>query len=156
MKYRIGVFSDGDHFVMDARSGYVFASGLKKEEANALHLYLSMELYKEKQAEAYIDDSLKKKEELPFGDIYALFPRKMGKASGIKWLKAHVKTQQKFNLVKKAAEAYAQWVKRSGVDEKYMLHFSTWVKRWEDWVPDTIVKTPEKVIAEKLFPLFGE
>lgn len=70
---------------------------------------------------------------LDFEAIYEIYPRKIGKATGINWLKKHVKTPARFLEVLEACQNYRDFTHREVREEKFILHFSTWVKRWEDW-----------------------
>lgn len=166
MKFRIGMFlPDESYFVMDSRSGYVIESGLTKHEAMALASYLNEGRFKHDGVTAEILSDINDAEHirqnlvamtLPFEEIYKLYPRKIGKASGIRWLKSHVKTQEKFEKVKAACERYSSYVKREGWEEKYIQHFSTWVKRWEDWATVTEEQLKSVPNPARLFPSFGE
>ncbi len=67
--------------------------------------------------------------------IYELYPRKLGKASGLKKLKRQVKSREKYDLCFAAVVSYANHCKRERIEMKFIKHFSTWANTWEDWVP---------------------
>ena len=69
-----------------------------------------------------------------FETIYKGYPRKIGKKRGIKWLKNHIKSEKKYANLAKALQNYTNHVESESIEEKYIMHFSTWVKRYEDWV----------------------
>lgn len=69
-----------------------------------------------------------------FESIWKAYPRKLGKASGMKWLRGNVRTQNRFQRLRCAVENYRNYCQQNDTDEKYIQHFSTWVKRFEDWV----------------------
>jgi hypothetical protein len=85
------------------------------------------------------------KEELDFLMIYRLYPRKMGKASGIKWLRDHVRSRAKFDQVLAACNNYRGYCDSERIEEQYIMHFSTWVKKWEDWSRESMAGEFKKV-----------
>lgn len=87
-----------------------------------------------------------------FEIVWALYPRKMGKKSGIIWLKRHVRSQSRYDLVLEAVKNYAEYCRDRGTEEQFILHFSTWVKKFEDWIsennPNIVVKNRQKGVPE--------
>ena len=81
--------------------------------------------------------------EFDFESVYKIYPRKLGKASGIRKLKSKVKTDEKYEQLKLAVEKYAAHCKRERIEEKFIMHFNTWCSRWEDWVPSATEKPKE-------------
>lgn len=67
--------------------------------------------------------------------IYAVYPRKRGKASGLKALESRVRDAETYRRVLRAAEMFAKECKRKGTESDYIPHFSTWIhqQRWEDY-----------------------
>lgn len=157
MKFQIGVLvGDEEYFIIDKRSGYVIESGLSRPEAESVADYLNNKKYKVKPLTLDPNESILviEKPYLPFEDIYEIYPRKIGKASGIKWLEKHIRTKTKFEAVLKAAQQYRDWVKKNGIDEQYVKHFSTWVKTYADWVDNKPSQTITKTQPKSLFPSF--
>lgn len=79
-----------------------------------------------------------------FETPYKKYPRKLGKATGMKWLKKHVKSDDKFMQFVAAVNFYAKYVSDRNVEEKYVMHFSTFARRFEDWTPDKFEETVKK------------
>lgn len=80
-------------------------------------------------------------EELPSFDLecaYRLYPRKIGKDSGLKRLKQKVKSAQMFDRLIQAVANYSLYVKRERIEAKYIMHFSTFAGRFEDWCDENV------------------
>jgi hypothetical protein len=78
--------------------------------------------------------------------LYASYPRKIGKKKGIEKLRLLVKTQQDFDLIKKAISNYSQYCSKHVTDSKFIKHFSTFMVSWEDHLePITEFKNNHKV-----------
>lgn len=77
-------------------------------------------------------------------EIYAAYPRKRGKAEGLRILQKSVKTRQAFFECLNAATNYAFEVQ--GTDPQFRKHFPTWCRRWRDWIAveeDTPARMPK-------------
>lgn len=69
--------------------------------------------------------------------LYKAYPRRIGKQKGLAKLKTVVKSQNDFDRVMSAIERYAQHLKSSNTEAKYIKHFSTFMTSWQDWLdPD--------------------
>lgn len=66
--------------------------------------------------------------------LYGLFPRKVGKKSGMAKLKAIVRDQDSFDRMKLAIENYCKYCAHHKTETRYIKHFSTFVNSWEDWI----------------------
>lgn len=75
--------------------------------------------------------------------IYKMYPRKIGKATGLKKLARRIKTQADFDNVFAAVNAYDRHCKNELIEDKFIMHFSTWVMRYEDWIPGNTDKPKE-------------
>lgn len=66
--------------------------------------------------------------------IYALYPKKQGKAAGMKKLHSIIKSQETYDIVMQGVKNYADFVEREKTENKFIANFSTWVNqsRWED------------------------
>lgn len=67
--------------------------------------------------------------------LYSLYPRKKGKAAGLKKLASAVTDAESFERVRSGIVGYAAECRRENREQKYIAHFSTFVseKRWEDY-----------------------
>lgn len=64
--------------------------------------------------------------------IYKIYPRKEGKAAGIKKLAAEIKTPELEAQCLRAAEKFAEKHRQLGTETKFIPHFKTWVSSWRD------------------------
>lgn len=65
-------------------------------------------------------------------DVYALYPKKIGRKKGLERLRRTVKTKEQYADLVTAIKNYAEHVR--GQDPKYTKHFDSFVSIWEDWV----------------------
>jgi len=74
-------------------------------------------------------------------DIYNNYPKKTGKASGIKKLQSIIKTQAMYDNILQGAKRYS--IETSDTEKRFIKNFSTWVNQecWQD--------EPEKTIDEQ-------
>lgn len=79
--------------------------------------------------------------------IYAMYPRKEGKKSGIDRLKKIIKTQEKYDQVLLAVKNYAQISK--GKEKQYIKHFSSFVSNWEDYLKIEIEPDGMEALRER-------
>ncbi len=68
--------------------------------------------------------------------IYQMYPRKLGKVTGLNKLGRRIKSQESYDRCFAAVANYAEHCKRENLEEKYIMHFSTWVSKFEDWIPN--------------------
>ena len=66
-------------------------------------------------------------------ELYAMYPRKVGKPAALKAIDAALKKSGKLELVN-ALQIYMREVKILGIEEKYIPHPATWFnqERWND------------------------
>lgn len=81
----------------------------------------------------------KEKECFDFENIYKIYPRKLGKAKGIKTLQKLITTQEQYESFSKAVSNYAQDCRLNATPENYIKHFSSFVgtrenQTWLDYV----------------------
>lgn len=90
-----------------------------------------------------------------FEAVYAKFPRRIGKKTGIEKLKKSVTTQDKYELLMQAVENYARLM--SSTEEQYIKHFSSWVSVWMDWIPEdaTISSQQELLSIDDITSIIG-
>lgn len=81
--------------------------------------------------------------------LYAMYPRKRGKAPGLKKLKTAIKTAEDYEAVKAGIVRMVAEAKRAGTETEYLPYFSTWVseRRWEDGeVPGSVDSKPRRYV----------
>jgi hypothetical protein len=71
--------------------------------------------------------------ELDLLSLYEIYPRKEGKAAGLKKLKTIVKTPEVYERVKFALDRFVKHHQTAGTEAKFIPFFSTWVNSWTDW-----------------------
>lgn len=116
--------------VFNTRTHVIAFTGLGEEEAKrACELLSDIKSVKVK--------SVKEKEpQFDFTPIYATFPRKKGKITGIQWLLKNVKTEKMFSDIMRACSNYADHCRFHKVDEVYIKHFDSWLRQYENWLPE--------------------
>lgn len=67
---------------------------------------------------------------------YQLYPLKKGKKRGMDKLKRVIKTEEDAQKLKCAIEKYNEEIKKEKTESKYIMHFSTFVNRYEDFLDD--------------------
>lgn len=71
-----------------------------------------------------------------FDAIYQKYPRKEGKADGMKIMKREIKTPNDLRLLSLAIDRYRQSLENKKTDAKYIKHFGTFMSKWRDWLDD--------------------
>lgn len=106
----------------------ILEQGLTEDQAHAMALCLN-----ERRAQ---EEKLKKETtaQFDFESVYALYPRKLGKASGIKWCATHIKSEAAFNRFRLAVKNYADYVLAHRIDEQYIKHFDSFCRKHQDWI----------------------
>lgn len=66
-----------------------------------------------------------------FKDLWAAYPRKIGKPAALKHYLRTVKTDEDADRINEALGAYLKAVQ--GTDIKYIKHGSSWFNSWQDW-----------------------
>lgn len=74
--------------------------------------------------------------------LYQKFPKKMGKAEGLKKLKKEVKSQDDFDAVLRAIDKFKAHHKQT--DPQFIPYFSTFVSTWRDWLDPRTGSAPDK------------
>ena len=69
-----------------------------------------------------------------FEALYALYPRKEGKAAGLKTCATEIRTEADFERLKTAITNYAAMCAKEGRDRGYIKHFSSFMSAWTDYV----------------------
>lgn len=75
-----------------------------------------------------------KTEVFDFESVYLNYPRKVGKAQGIKKCRSKIKTPEQYKKLCKAVDNYSQMCQSSQTEKKYIKHFSTFMNCWEDFL----------------------
>lgn len=71
---------------------------------------------------------------LDFESAYALYPRKLGKARGMKACAAQIKTEDGLSELKAAVLRYKTHCETEGLEPKFIKHFSSFMSEWRDWL----------------------
>jgi hypothetical protein len=66
--------------------------------------------------------------------LYLGYPRKQGKSSGLRRLKADLKSGESIQAMVQARDNYVAHLKRARTEPQFVLHFSTWANQWRDWL----------------------
>jgi hypothetical protein len=87
---------------------------------------------KEKEKTEPVKHSVKSKFDIDA--IYSAYPKKVGKAAGVKKLQTIIKTDETYNKVMQGVINYGKHCKEENTDIKYIKQFSTFVngEHWED------------------------
>lgn len=74
-------------------------------------------------------------ERFDFDAIYARYPRKIGKADGLKRLRASVRSEADYESLKRALDQYLAYIAQyvTPGEKKFIKHFSTWAGCWRDF-----------------------
>jgi hypothetical protein len=69
-----------------------------------------------------------------FEQVYDTYPRKEGKTPGYKTYCKHIRSEADRQLLLKAIQNYRR--AKSGTDACYLMHFSTFMNQWTDWLDE--------------------
>lgn len=70
-----------------------------------------------------------------FEAVYLLFPRKgAGKKVGMDRCRRMIRSEKKYQSLLEATRNYALLVRREKTEMKYIMQFSTFMNRWEDYL----------------------
>lgn len=76
-----------------------------------------------------------------FEAIYKRYPRKLGKARGIKRCRSVIRSEKTLADLKKAVDNFATHHENAQTEERFIPHFSTWMNEtWRDWVETKPIK----------------
>ena len=67
-------------------------------------------------------------------EVYFSYPRKEGKAAGLKKAESQIKTQEQLNDLRQSAKNYRSLCEKEGTAKKYIKHFATFMNCWEDYL----------------------
>ena len=81
--------------------------------------------------------------------LYQKFPRKMGKAEGLKKLRKEIQSQDDFDAVAQAIDRFK--AHHSQTDPKFIPYFSTFTTTWKDWLDPNTGSGPEKPVRDYSF-----
>lgn len=82
--------------------------------------------------------------DLDFEAIYRIYPRKEGKAYGMRNLAIRVKDQETYDRVMKAAKNYTELCRLRGTEKQFIKLFGTFVNNWTDY-EDISEMIPDKM-----------
>lgn len=86
-------------------------------------------------------DSVESAKEFDFGSIYEKYPRKEGKARGLKICETQIKTDKEFSELGSAVAKYCEHIKTNGVEARYIKHFSSFMACWRDFLDENFGTT---------------
>ncbi len=135
MKFKVA-FSIGDETFFVYSAGQIIESNLSEDAATRLAQFLNSHEYLATDKKAKSRNPLPK-EKFDFDVIYDIYPRKIGKKSGLETLRKKVTSKEKYELLYLAVQNYAEQTK--DVEEAYIKHFSTWTNSWEDYIPENVM-----------------
>jgi hypothetical protein len=72
--------------------------------------------------------------ESDFEIFYSKYPRKVGKERGRKTFKAQIRSEDDLHSLNLALDNYIAYVKQNVREARYILHFSTFMNSWKDWL----------------------
>jgi hypothetical protein len=72
-----------------------------------------------------------------FQELYEIYPKKMGRAQGIKKCEREIRSPEEFQALKKAIENFSKFHRTRNTEAQYLPYFSTFMNFWRDWLdPD--------------------
>ena len=77
---------------------------------------------------------LKDTKTFPFEEIWAQYPKRVGKKEAERHFRASVKTEQDWEDIQTALKNYLEYLKRKQEIEEFIQYGSTWFNNWRDWV----------------------
>lgn len=69
-------------------------------------------------------------------EFYSHYPRKQGKTPGMRTARAQIKTHDDLERLRQALVHYKLYLKAQGVAKEYVMHFSTFMTQWKDWLDE--------------------
>lgn len=67
-------------------------------------------------------------------EIYAVYPKKLGKKRGMAKLKTILKNEKDVENMKISINNYISHLKKNGTENKFIKQFDTFLGSWEDWL----------------------
>jgi uncharacterized protein YdaU (DUF1376 family) len=107
------------------------------------------ERYSESESDTERTNTLEQKLEFDIEAVYQAYPRKVGKAPGLKKLRKLITTPAEYDAAMQGAKRYAEDVNRKRTDPQYILHFVTWVNQLR-WMDDSELSTPRRTPGQQL------
>lgn len=91
-------------------------------------------------------DGIKKTKNGRIAEVYAIYPRKLGKSAGMKKAMGQCKTMAEVNKLEIAVKNYIAHITREGTEPKFILYWSTFLNGWRDWLdPETGTTVTQKL-----------
>ncbi len=75
-----------------------------------------------------------KSEKFDFELVYKNYPRKIGKANGVKRCQKDIKTQEDFEALQAAIRRFSEHHKTHNTEARFLPYFSTFMSTWRDWL----------------------
>ncbi len=67
---------------------------------------------------------------------YQGYPRKLGKSPGMKIARREIRSLNAAETLKMAIWNYREHLKREKTEAKFVMHFSTFMSQWTDWLDE--------------------
>ena len=90
-----------------------------------------------------ITNTSKESNKFDLNDIYLSYPKKQGKALGIKKLQVIIKKQEQYDIILQGAINYKKYVTENKIEARFVKQFSTWVNQ-ESWLDEMITESSKK------------
>lgn len=116
--------------------------------AEKTRLDLDLDLDLDKDKELTIDVAKAPRVIFELEKIYELYPRKVGKKSGLKKLQSQIKTKEDFDKLDQAVKNIAKYHKSKRTESQFIPHFATWVSSWEDSLHGEYAGQKQKIILQ--------
>lgn len=140
VKYFIAYVTRSETFIVFT-GNQIIEKDLSEDAATRLAQFLNCHEYLNSDSRV----KASKPQPLPdfdFERIYELFPRRIGKKTGIERLRKTITTIEKYELLESAVRHYASEMQHT--EEKYIKHFSSWVSCWMDWIPEGVTTSNQE------------
>jgi hypothetical protein len=140
VKFKIGYIPRDESFIVFT-GNQIIEKDLSEDAATRLAQFLNCQEYlnTDQKARAVRAQPLP---DFDFDRIYELYPRRIGKKTGIERLKKTITTIEKYELLESAVRHYASEMQNT--EEKFIKHFSSWVSCWHDWIPEGVTTSSKE------------
>lgn len=135
----------------DNRAHLSVIKRLQKEGA-CKGLTSPLEGAKDKDKESSSSSLKKRKEVFDFDQVYARYPRKVGKAEGLSRLRSLIVSQDDYDALNRALDKFIAYHRGQKTEPHFVPYFSSWVgvkdrESWRDWLDPTAGSTAVKATA---------
>lgn len=68
--------------------------------------------------------------------LYEKYPRKIGKQRGMRVAQNQIKSLDDYSLLSAAIDRYREHCRQEAKEPRFIMHFSTFMNSWKDWVDE--------------------